>query len=287
MRIAILTPDPEDPAYQGRWSQVRDRMVGPLAALSVEVESRSWIEVEDWNAFDLVLPLTAWGYHRDHFGWLNVTDGWEFSRAPVLNPPSVLRWNSDKRYLDRLQRLALPVIPTVFVDELDQAALDRAIDLCGSEELVVKPQVSASAYQTSRVRPGQVVQDPPEGPAMIQPYMGEVAFDGELSLIYLGGQFSHAIRKVARTGDFRVQPEWGGRISEYRPDADVLAAADRILEHVEEPLLYARVDMVRGPDRKPLLMELELIEPDLYLDFDPLRGEGFARAVAAAAAASR
>lgn len=278
-RVVILTPNPDDMAYQGRWSQVRDRMVAPLGAEGFAVESMAWTEPADLHEFDLVLPLTVWGYHRDHALWLETMSGWEFGEAPVLNPPSVLIWNSDKRYLARLFDAGLPVVPTVFVNHVDEPDLARAAWMGDSQELVVKPQVSASAYQTSRVRIGEPLVERPDGPAMIQPYLNAVEGEGELSLIYFDRQFSHAIRKVAAPGDFRVQPEWGGRITPYTPERDVREAADAILAAIEEPLLYARVDLVRDAKRQPVLMELELVEPDLYLDHDPENGAAFARAV--------
>jgi glutathione synthase/RimK-type ligase-like ATP-grasp enzyme len=104
---------------------------------------------------------------------------------------------------------------------------------------------------------------------MVQPYLPSIEREGEVSLIYFGGAFSHAIRKVPQPGDFRVQPEYRGVISAHAPAADERDAADAALAAVEEPLLYARVDLVRGLDGRPVLMELELVEPDLYLRYDP------------------
>lgn len=286
MRVAILTPDPADPSFTGRWSQVRDRMVGPLGAEGMSVESLAWIEdPARLKAFDLVLPLTTWGYHRAYDAWQAMTDAWAFEDIRIRNPAGVLRWNADKRYLGRLWEKGAPAIPTLFVDRFQDAHLEEAAARFGTERLIVKPQVSASAYKTLRLGPGDAVEDAPEGPAMLQPYLDAVEGEGELSLIFFQGELSHAIRKVAADGDFRVQPEWGGHISRYAPEADVLAAAQAVLAAVDEDLLYARVDMVRDGDGRPLLMELELIEPDLYLDFDPERGAGFAAAARRAAEA--
>jgi glutathione synthase/RimK-type ligase-like ATP-grasp enzyme len=280
MRVAILTPDPADPSNTGRWRQARDSMVAPLSAEGIEVESLSWIDdPARLSAFDLVLPLTAWGYHRAHALWCAMTDAWAEKGVRIQNPASVLRWNADKRYLARLYYQGAPVIPTMFVDRFEAAHLNEAALRFGVDRLIVKPQVSASAYKTLLVSPGEATPDAPEGPAMIQPYLRAVEGEGELSVIFFGGARSHAIRKVAAAGDFRVQPEWGGQISRYEPEDDVLDAAHRALSKVEEELLYARVDMVRDEGGRPLLMELELIEPDLYLGFDPEQGKGFARAV--------
>jgi glutathione synthase/RimK-type ligase-like ATP-grasp enzyme len=114
---------------------------------------------------------------------------------------------------------------------------------------------------------------------MVQPYLPEIERSGETSFIYFGGRFSHAIRKVPQPGDFRVQPEYDGIITRYDPSEEELAAAERILAAVEEELLYARVDLVRGLGGAPELIELELIEPDLYLGYDPQEGCAFAEAV--------
>ncbi|MBX7250199.1 MAG: transporter [Caulobacteraceae bacterium] len=280
LNVCILTPNPADPAFDGRWSEVRDRMTAPLEALGVRVASRSWIEdPEGLQGFDLVLPLVTWGYHRDYDLWCAMTDAWGSLKLPFGNSPDVLRWNADKGYLGRLKSKGAPVVPTLYVDRVADIDLESAASALAAETLIVKPQVSASAYRTLRVKPGDELVDPPEGRAMVQPYLAHVEDEGELSLIYIAGRFSHAIRKVAKAGDFRVQPEWGGQISAYQPEDDVFRAAEDVLKAAGEPLFYARVDMVRDDGGAPLLMELELIEPDLYLGFDPERGAGFARAV--------
>ena len=113
---------------------------------------------------------------------------------------------------------------------------------------------------------------------MVQPYLPEIERSGEVSMIFFGGAFSHAIAKRPQPGDFRVQPEFDGIIAAYRPEPDEHEAAERILAAVEEPLLYARVDLVRGLDGAPQLIELELIEPDLYLSYEGDAGKRFASA---------
>ena len=113
---------------------------------------------------------------------------------------------------------------------------------------------------------------------MVQPYLPEIERSGELSMIYFGGAFSHAIAKRPQPGDFRVQPEFDGIIAFHRPETDEHEAAARILAAVDEPLLYARVDLVRGLDGLPQLIELELIEPDLYLGYERDAGKRFASA---------
>jgi glutathione synthase/RimK-type ligase-like ATP-grasp enzyme len=158
--------------------------------------------------------------------------------------------------------------------------MEQAAAAFGTDRLVAKPRVSHSAWQTIRWSPGDGLDEGPTGPAIVQPYLPAIETDGELSLIFFGGAYSHAVRKVPQPGDFRVQPEYDGIITACVPDADEMEAARVILAAVEEDLLYARVDLSRGLDGKPVLIELELIEPDLYLGYDEADGTGFARAVA-------
>jgi glutathione synthase/RimK-type ligase-like ATP-grasp enzyme len=113
---------------------------------------------------------------------------------------------------------------------------------------------------------------------MVQPYLPAIEETGEVSLLYFNGRFSHAINKRPQPGDFRVQPEFDGIITAYQPAPEELAAAERILGAVDEDLLYARIDLVRGLSGAPELIELELIEPDLYLGYDPGQGSAFAAA---------
>ena len=118
---------------------------------------------------------------------------------------------------------------------------------------------------------------------MIQPFMANVLEGGEPSLLFFEGRFSHAVRKVPQPGDFRVQPEFDGILSPYHPQPDELAAAEAALVAAGEPLLYARVDLVRDADGRPVLMELEAVEPDLFLQYHPDAPARFAGAVGRAA----
>ena len=283
MRIAILTPDPADPARAGRWDEVFGRMSGPLTEAGVEVEGRPWTEAGDLTAFDLVLPLTVWGYHRAGPRWTDQVSRWEVEGVRLQNPGPVLRWNADKAYLGRLADRGAPVPATIYVDQVTPEAMAKAAATLGTDRLVAKPRVSASAYRTLRWSSGETLEEGPTGAALIQPYLPAIEQGGELSMFFLDGRYSHAVRKVPRAGDFRVQPEYQGVITAADPSGAEQAAAEAILSAVEEPLLYARVDLVEGLEGRPVLMELELVEPDLYLGHAPDRGRRFVEAVLAAA----
>ena len=280
-RIVLLTPDPEDEAHHGRWREVFDRMAAPLTAAGLEVESRPWTEAGELSGYAAVMPLVVWGYHRAGERWLTQVADWERAGVRLMNPGSVLRWNADKRYLGVLAEQGAPVVPTLYLDQVTQQALEQAANRFGTDRLVAKPQVSASAYQTLRWSPGGSLDEGPQGPAMIQAYLPLIETEGEVSLFYFSGVYSHAVRKVPQRGDFRVQPEFDGVITAHEPTGDERAAAEAVLRAVEEPLLYARVDLVRDLDARPALIELELIEPDLYLGYAADKGAAFVQAVAA------
>jgi glutathione synthase/RimK-type ligase-like ATP-grasp enzyme len=277
-RVAILTPDPASEGFRTRWREVLERNSAPLRAAGLEVEGRDWANASDLAGFDLVLPLLVWGYPFAPLQWAKAVDRWEGEGVRLRNPASVLRWNSDKIYLERLAGLGAPVVPTRHYDKLDDALLEEAATAFGTDRLVAKPRISSTAWQTIRWSPGEPLEGGPEGAAMVQPYLPEIERSGEVSMIFFGGAFSHAIAKRPQPGDFRVQPEYDGIIEAHRPGADEHEAAERILGAVEEPLLYARVDLVRGLDGAPLLLELELIEPDLYLGYEGDAGKRFAGA---------
>jgi glutathione synthase/RimK-type ligase-like ATP-grasp enzyme len=280
-RIAILTPDPASDGYRTRWRDVLEANGQPLRAAGFTVEGCPWSETDDLPSFDLVLPLLVWGYPFAPRQWLAAIDRWEDSRVRLVNPSSVLRWNADKRYLTVLEGRGAPVVPTAFEDRLTVEGMEAAAARFGTDRLVAKPRISSTAWQTIRWSPGEPLEGGPEGAAMIQPYLPEIERSGEVSMIFFGGAFSHAIVKRPQPGDFRVQPEFDGIIRAYDPAADERDAARRILAAVEEPLLYARVDLVRGLDGEPKLIELELIEPDLYLRYEAGAGQRFAAAVTA------
>ncbi len=275
-RAAILTPDASSPGFQTRWPDVLERNAAPLRAAGLEVEARDWASSADLAGFDLVLPLLVWGYPFAPEQWAEAVSRWEGEGVRLRNPASVLRWNADKIYLERLAERGAPVVPTRHYSQLDEGRLEEAARAFGTDRLVAKPRISSTAWQTIRWSPGASLDGGPEGEAIVQPYLPEIERSGEVSMLYFGGAFSHAIAKRPQPGDFRVQPEFDGIISAYRPDAAEHEAAERILAAVAESLLYARIDLVRGLDGRP-----QLIEPDLYLGYDECAGARFAAAVAA------
>jgi glutathione synthase/RimK-type ligase-like ATP-grasp enzyme len=162
-----------------------------------------------------------------------------------------------------------------------EADVEAAFAAFGAGELVIKPTVSGGAWKTLRLKRGEALTDAPEGAAMIQPYLPAIASEGETSLLFFGGKFSHAVNKTPVAGDFRIQVQFGGTYVSVEPPAEAMALALQVLAAIDEPLLYARIDMTRDGEGRWVLMEAELIEPDFYLKNDPRQGAGFAEAVKA------
>jgi glutathione synthase/RimK-type ligase-like ATP-grasp enzyme len=283
--IAILTPDPADSSYRGQWPQVLARLEAALSQAGIVAVPETWVDHIDeaggLTRFPLVLPVLLWGYHRDHARFMRAVKTWTEAGVPLANPASVLGWNSDKSYLARLEARGVPIPPTRWTDKVTEADVEAAFDAFGAEELVIKPTVSGGAWKTLRLTRGQPLIDPPEGAAMIQPYLPAIATEGETSLLFFGGVFSHAVNKTPVPGEFRIQVQFGGNYVSVEPPAEAMALARQVLAAVDEPLLYARIDMTRDGDGRWVLMEAELIEPDFYLNNDPRGGAGFAEAVRA------
>lgn len=284
--IAVLTPDPADPSYAGQWPGVLERLSEALAAGGLTAVSTPWTDhVADASGltrFPLVLPLIAWGYHRDHARWMQACATWAAAGVRMLNPPAVLGWNSDKSYLGRLAAQGVAIPDTLWIDGPTQADVDAAFDRFGTDRIVVKPRVSGGAYRTLRLARGERMEGAPAGPAMIQPYLPSIESEGETSLLFFGGQLSHVVEKRPVPGEFRVQVQYGGGyVALPEPPAGALPLAERTLAAIGEDLLYARIDMARGADGGWLLMEAELIEPDFYLATAPEGGARFAAAVQA------
>lgn len=287
--IAILTPDPADRSFAELWPGVLQRLQVALAGAGVTAVPTPWTahvnHCDGLKGFPLVLPLLAWGYHYDHPRWLRACAAWEQAGLPMANPAPVLARNSDKRYLQELAQRGVAIPATAWTDRVTPQQLREAFAATGAEQLVVKPTVSGGAWKTRRLGRGEVlgagpVDAAPIGAAMIQPYLPTIETEGETSMLFFGGRFSHAVNKRPASGEFRIQVQYGGIYTALpAPPAGALALAEQTLAAIDAPLLYARIDVVPGQDERWLLMEAELIEPDFYLGVDPRAGAGFGQAV--------
>jgi glutathione synthase/RimK-type ligase-like ATP-grasp enzyme len=280
-RIALVT-------YSGLPSlSADDQLLLPaLAARGIEARPAAWDDPGvPWREFDLAIVRSTWNYHLDPSGFGAWLDRLEQEQVELWNPPAVLRWNSDKRYLLSLAGKGVPIANTHVVEVGQSASLTDVLEQRGWRDAVVKPVVSASAHETWRVAAPPTEED--EGrfqrlladrAVMVQRFIPQVVQDGEWSLVFIAGAFSHAIVKRPATGDFRVQAEHGGTAEVRTPTPALLDDARAIMTRVPQRTLYARVDGCALAGRL-LLMELELLEPSLFLAFDAKAPGRFAEAV--------
>ena len=261
-----------------------DILLAALRARGVEATAHPWDDVDfPWNEMDLIVARTVWDYVLRHAEFMRWIDGLE---APVENAPDLLRWNSDKRYLDDLLEEGLPVVPTTFLEPGDGPPV---ID----SEVVIKPTISAGGRRTGRFGVNSaaaaraLIAEIGEAglTAMLQPYLGSVESSGETAIVMIDGEVSHVLRKGAILDPDEVAPlrddSLGVAERMYDPELVVASKADddeldlayRILDEVRRRFavtpLYARVDMLRGTAGEPLLLELEAVEPNLYFDQAP------------------
>lgn len=258
-----------------------------LAKLGWEGSLVAWDQPNvDWSQFAAVVIRSTWDYQRRAKEFLGALEAIERSGTVLLNSLAVVRWNIDKRYLRDLEQRGVKVVPTEWLPRLDAAAdLLPIFDRLQTGELVVKPTVGANADDTFRLRPDQeqdwleVERIFRDKPLMVQPFLRSIVEEGEYSLFYFDGDFSHAVLKRPATGDFRVQEEHGGAIATTEPTPELLEAGQRALDALPEQVLYGRVDLVRVPDGEWGVIEIELIEPSLYFPYDPGSIDRFAIAL--------
>jgi len=262
-------------------------LLGELWKLGIEAAPAVWDDpAVDWKKFDAVVLRSVWDYHLSpaaFFAWL---DRLERLGVRLWNPVPVVRANADKSYLKALEAAGAAIVPTLWVEPGRGARLEELLASRGWDQAVVKPVVSAGAYLTRRVKrgdpDGQAALDAAlaHSGAMVQPFLPEIVSEGEWSFIFLGGEFSHAVLKTPRSGDFRVQEDHGGRTERREPPKALLAQAREAVIAGPRPCLYARVDGVRRGGEL-LVVELELIEPALYLSHEPGAARKFAAAIKA------
>lgn len=270
LKIAILTPDPD---YEEHWQPVAERY---RALLEGVAELATWNNAGDLSGFDLILPLMAWGYQRDPVHWFHLLDAWEAAGLRFANPIATLRWNTNKDYLFDLEEAGVAIVPSQLAHALTRGDVAAARAAFGVDTLVIKPTISGGADGTYRLGTSDPIPfDVLEREMLIQPLMPMIAREGEFSLFYFAGKFSHAILKIPEQGDFRVQEQFGGREVTIEAPVAALTLAEAALAAAPGPLTYARVDMVRGEDSGFYLMELELIEPSLFLDHASDGGAAF------------
>jgi glutathione synthase/RimK-type ligase-like ATP-grasp enzyme len=225
----------------------------------------------DWAAYDLALIKSPWDYFdqiEEFYRWLNKLDN---LKLDLLNPANIIRWNSDKHYLNEIAEAGLKVTPTLYFEKGERPDLNICFEKLQSEVLIVKPCISGGSKNTIKITRLNVEEKTSlvhgyltEEAYMVQPFLKEIETDGEWSFLFFNGTFSHNLLKKAKPGDFRVQHYLGGSIHPEPAPPHLLKSAKEYVDQFAKGCLYARVDGLEI-NGEFVLMELELIEPFLFL----------------------
>lgn len=281
-RVAFLTLE-----------EVADFVIDDALAIA-ELTRRGWDACEipwsrpgvDWGRFDLVIIRTTWDYHDRPAEFLAVLKAIESSGTRLENPRALVEWNIDKRYLRTLESRGVPIVPSVWSRGDDARGFMALFETLQDREIVIKPVISGGAKDTFRLHAPlsdvtllHLADTFDDRDWFAQGFLRSVITEGEYSLFYFGGRLSHAVQKVPKPGDFRVQEEHGGDIRPAAISDELRELSDRVLAAITPAPLQARIDLVRLDDGSLAVMEVELIEPSLYLRMHPEAPVNFVDAI--------
>jgi len=263
-----------------------EHAIEPLQELGWEVSTVSWRQTDrPWSDFDVVIIRSTWDYWNDVPTFLDTLAKID-RETRLANRLELVHWNLAKTYLRDLQKKGIGIVPTLWADSLRTDFLAYYQAQLGVEEIVVKPVIGANGEDAFRVSAGDtparladIVARFRQRDCMIQPFMPNILAEGEYSLFFFSGEYSHAILKKPAEAEFRSQEEHGAEISSIVPCENLLNRARQAMATVTPSPLYARIDFIRDATDDFLVMELEMIEPSLYLRMDPQAPARFAAAI--------
>ena len=290
--IIILTDERYETPDETNWYQAQ--LLGEERLLMAGLEARglrtarvAWSNPDfDWSRARAAVFRSTWDYFErfaEFSAWMDRVEG----GMQLFNAPKLVRWNLDKHYLRDLAERGVNVPVTRFIERGETTSLREVFADCGWKEAIMKPAVSGAARHTYRLNASNleahesVLQELLRDEAMmVQPFLGCVLTQGELSLMVIGGRCTHAVRKIAKPGDFRVQDDHGGTVHSHTQTAEEIAFAEAAVAASLQSPLYARVDAVRDDEGRLSLMELELVEPELFFRFHPPAADALAAVIA-------
>ncbi|WP_371378508.1 RimK family alpha-L-glutamate ligase [Thalassotalea aquiviva] len=260
----------------------------PMLAHGWQTHLVSWRDRSiHWDDFDVVLIRTPWDYQDDAEAFLAVLENIEASSAKLYNSLEMVKWNINKKYLQELEQKGVCIVPTLWFEAYSEQDIESWFDHFNTDQIVIKPCVSANADNTYWLTRANVNQHLDAIKAvfasrdfMVQPFMQNILEEGEYSCFYFNGQYSHSILKTPKENDFRVQEEHGGKLTTVEPELKLKQAAEHALQQLFEMPMYVRVDYVRMGDEFAM-MEAELIEPSLYFNMDESSALKFTQAFVA------
>jgi len=276
MNIALITYLDKGAYDSATVESEDDKLLNFLQEKGLNIEKVIWNDKHiKWEDYSLAILKSPWDYFdliEEFYIWL---DQLEAKNVKLLNPIEVVRWNANKQYLQEIEAAGLKITPSFFIQNKESINLEHFFEKFNTNKLIVKPCVSGGAKNTFKVtvdnvnevnqKLNRLIQ---EEDFIIQPFLPEILENGEWSFVFFNGAYSHSLIKQAKPGDFRVQPAHGGSVHPQKPNEELIVIAKQYVTLFAKDCLYARVDgtFVNG---EFLLMELELIEPFLFLNTEP------------------
>lgn len=258
-------------------------LMGPFRDIGWQAEEVSWKnELIDWSQYDRVIIRSTWDYQEDSEKFIGVLQKID-QHTHLQNALTLVRWNLNKKYLEDIKNNGFEIVPTIWGTSLKKGDLADYFKFYLTDKIIIKPAVSANADDTfllNRVHTeeNKLIHLFSNRQFMVQPFMPNIITEGEYSLFYFAGEYSHCIIKKPKSNDFRVQEEHGGILNSLIPHEIIKSKADAIIASLKPQPLYARADLVRTPQNTFALMELELIEPSLYFNMDKDSPQRFVKA---------
>ena len=260
-------------------------LIEPMKTFGWIAEEISWRnENVNWKNYDAVIIRSTWDYQNDLKKFISVLEKINNS-THLENDLDLMKWNMNKNYLFDLEKKGVKIVNTIWEKSFNPKLVHEYFDILNSDDIIIKPNISANADNTFRLTKKSLNEHLPNlkrifavREFMVQPFLKNIIDEGEYSLFYFGGYFSHSVLKKPKENDFRVQEEHGGIIKAITPTKEKITIAENIIKKLSTIPLYARIDLVRTTRNDYALMELELIEPSLYLNTDTQSPERFAKA---------
>jgi glutathione synthase/RimK-type ligase-like ATP-grasp enzyme len=257
-------------------------LIEPLFKLGIKVQLITWDNLNiNWKHYDAIIIRSIWDYHLKYQKFLIWLETIKKLYIHVANPVNILKWNTNKNYLLDLANQGVKCIPTLFIDKNNLNKLNNYLLKNNWKEIMIKPNIGASAYKIKKFSLSQsttifkyVENIIENGIALIQPVIPQLQVNGEYSFIFINKQFSHAVLKKPKSGEFRSNYHFGSQNSLIEANQNLISQAEKIINIIPKPLLYARVDAA-NIDGSLMLVELELTEPHLFLDLYPPSAQKF------------
>ena len=273
MNIALVTYQDNGKYHIINVQNEDDTLIDFLESKGLNITKEIWNDEKvNWETYDLAIIKSPWDYFdliEDFNNWLTKL---ERKNIRVLNSIDIIKWNTNKHYLLDIEQAGLKVTPSIFVTKGDKINLNEYFDKFDTEKIIVKPVVSGGSKNTFKVTAANADEINEKLKSLleiedfiIQPFLTEIEENGELSFLFFNGKFSHALLKKAAKGDFRVQATFGGTVHPQNPSQELIETVQKYIDQFAKGCLYGRVDGAIV-NNEFILMELELIEPFLFLD---------------------